>query len=159
MSNLKDRLTSKEWEEYEKQELKERLLAEDLVVNVKEACNKRFKELAYDIDSDFINNAFDFTSFHSGFIKGRMDAIINAPNEWISIKDNLPKYNETVLLCNDKHGTCFLGCLVDYGNEGSSWAESNGIIYVKNGKIVAECYPDELDVTHWQSLPIPLSKK
>lgn len=74
-------------------------------------------------------------------------------NEWVSVDDGLPETLETVWLCNIKTQSANLGCLVDPPNEGWHWAETNGVIYVEDGSIVSECESDDLDVTHWASLP------
>jgi hypothetical protein len=80
--------------------------------------------------------------------------------EWISVKEKLPEHLETVWISNGK-GWTTLGCrtdLYDNGEDGFSWcwaAISNGLVYEKEGKIVAECEEDDLDVIFWQSLPKP----
>lgn len=71
---------------------------------------------------------------------------------WINVKDELPKHLETVFLSNGK-GSTFIGCLVDTP-EGWHWAESNGIVYEENGKIVSECESDDLDVVMWHPFPL-----
>lgn len=73
---------------------------------------------------------------------------------WISCDDRLPDHLQTVWLANNISGWIALGCLV-ITNEGWHWAESNGVIYVDEGKIVSECESDDLDVTHWCALPKP----
>ena len=79
---------------------------------------------------------------------------------WVSVKDALPECLETVWVSNGK-GWTTLGCrtdLYDDGEGGWAWcwaAISNGIIYEQDGKIVAECEEDDLDVCFWHKLPVP----
>lgn len=80
-------------------------------------------------------------------------------NGWISVEDSLPEPLETVWLSNGK-GWTSLGCRSDYyeGDNGElvwCWAETNGIIYEENGKIVSECDSDDLDVLFWHRIPKP----
>ena len=74
---------------------------------------------------------------------------------WIDIEKTktFPNENETVWLYCAKDKTVFLGCHVYLNNEGWFWAQSNGNIYNENGKIVSECDIEDLNVTHWCSIP------
>ncbi len=72
-------------------------------------------------------------------------------NNWVAVKDTLPKAFQTVWLANSK-GWCSLGCLVE-DNEGWHWAQSNGVIYIENGEIVSDCDSEDLDVEFWIDLP------
>ena len=72
---------------------------------------------------------------------------------WNSVNDKLPEPLETVWISNG-NGWTALGCLV-VDNEGSHWAESNGIIYQEENRIVSECESDDLDVKFWIALPKP----
>ena len=74
-------------------------------------------------------------------------------NGWISVDKDLPKHLETVFISNGK-GWTSIGCLVGF-DDGYHWAESNGVIYEENGKIVAECESDDLDVKKWHPFPLP----
>lgn len=74
---------------------------------------------------------------------------------WISVKDRLPEPLETVWISNG-NGWTTLGCRVDYGSDGWGWAETNGVIYEENGKIVSECESADLDVNIWMPLPFPI---
>lgn len=78
--------------------------------------------------------------------------------KWISVKDSLPEPLETVFISNGK-GWTTLGCITELFDKGDGsswcWAQSNGIIYEENGKIVAECEDDDLDVQYWHRLPNP----
>jgi len=80
---------------------------------------------------------------------------------WINVKDSLPEVLETVWISNGK-GWTTLGCRTDYfeGDNGElnwCWASvQNGIIYQEDGKIVAECEADDLDVRFWHKLPDPI---
>lgn len=71
--------------------------------------------------------------------------------EWTNVKDKLPENLETVFISNG-NGWTSIGCLVQT-NEGCHWAETNGIIYEENGKIVSECESDDLDVVLWFPFP------
>ena len=74
---------------------------------------------------------------------------------WISVEDELPDHLETVWISNGR-GWTTLGCRAVYDYEGNwCWAESNGVIYESEGKIVAECESEDLDVRFWQKLPKP----
>lgn len=79
---------------------------------------------------------------------------------WVSVHDALPETLETVWVSNGK-GWTTLGCrtnLYDDGEGGRAWcwaAIANGIIYEEDGKIVAECEEDDLDVCFWHRLPVP----
>jgi hypothetical protein len=77
---------------------------------------------------------------------------------WISVKDKLPEPLETVWITNG-NGWTTLGCRSSLDGEGNwYWAESNGILYEEDGKIVAECDGDDLDVKYWHELPKPINK-
>jgi len=108
-----------------------------------------------------------------GFVAGtnadssRTDEIISVSQHsskpdvsgWVSVHDALPETLETVWVSNGK-GWTTLGCRSDYyeGDNGElvwCWAASNGIIYEEDGKIVAECEEDDLDVCFWHRLPVP----
>ena len=80
-----------------------------------------------------------------------MNQTTDLTTPWFCIKDDLPEELETVWISNGK-GFTVLGCLV-YDENGWQWAISNGIIYEENGKIVAECESDDLDVIYWARLP------
>lgn len=79
--------------------------------------------------------------------------------EWIDVrysspnKSDRPEIDETVWLYNIETGYINLGCLVELENEGYFWAESNGILYTENGRIVAECEIDDIGFTHFCRLP------
>lgn len=79
---------------------------------------------------------------------------------WISVKDRLPETLETVWISNGK-GFTTLGCRSDLyeGDNGKfewCWAAIvNGGIYESEGKIVAECDEDDLEVNFWMPLPTP----
>jgi hypothetical protein len=75
-------------------------------------------------------------------------------SNWVACDERLPENLQTVWLANKEKQWVCLGCLVDT-NEGWHWAESNGVIYVDEGKIVSECESDDLNVTHWCALPDP----
>ena len=75
-------------------------------------------------------------------------------NNWVSCDERLPEHLQTVWLANKEKQWVCLGCLVDT-NDGWNWAESNGVIYIDERKIVSECKSDDLDVTHWCALPEP----
>lgn len=72
-------------------------------------------------------------------------------NDWVLVKDDLPPPFQTVWLTNFK-GSVALGCRV-IDSDGWCWAESNGVMYVENGKIVAECESQDLDVKGWHKVP------
>ena len=79
-------------------------------------------------------------------------------NTWISVKNSLPAPLETVLISNGQ-GATWIGCrsdLVDYG-DGYNWCWMAAVSNVReeNGKIVAECEDDDLDVLYWHKLPLP----
>jgi len=82
------------------------------------------------------------------------DCFIPDVNNWVACNERLPEHLQTVWLANKEKQWVCLGCLVD-SNDGWHWAESNGVIYVDEGKIVSECESDDLDVTHWCALPEP----
>ena len=80
---------------------------------------------------------------------------------WVSVNDSLPEHLETVWISNGK-GWTTLGCRSDlYDNNGDgcySWcwaAATYGSVYEEDGKIVAECEEDDLDVRFWHPLPVP----
>ena len=72
-------------------------------------------------------------------------------SKWVTSKDSLPESFKTVWMTNGK-GWVALGCRVEF-EEGYHWAESNGVIYLEDNKIVTECESDDLDVTHWCPVP------
>jgi hypothetical protein len=72
---------------------------------------------------------------------------------WVAVENGLPDELETVWISNDK-GWATLGCLV-YAEGGWHWAETNGVIYQEDGKIVSECKSDDLNVKFWHRLPEP----
>jgi len=74
--------------------------------------------------------------------------------DWISVKDKLPKENETVWMFSIKHNWVYLGCRMY--EDGWIWAESDGCVYMQKGKITADCVPeDDYDISHWHPLPKP----
>lgn len=76
-------------------------------------------------------------------------------NGWVSVDDEMPEESETVWISNGK-GWTSLGCLA-YTGEGWCWAETNGVIYEEDGKIVSECEYDDLDVKWWHKIPNSVS--
>ena len=72
---------------------------------------------------------------------------------WVAVENGLPDELETVWISNGK-GWTTLGCIV-YAEGGWHWAETNGVIYQENDKIVSECESDDLDVKFWHRLPKP----
>lgn len=72
---------------------------------------------------------------------------------WTLVEDKLPDELETVWISNGK-GWTTLGCRVPDEN-GWHWAQSNGVIYQQDNKIMSECESDDLDVRFWQRLPEP----
>ena len=74
-------------------------------------------------------------------------------SKWIKVNEDLPNNMETVWCYSDKHNRAFIGCYGYLDNEGWFWAESNGTMYIEDGKIVAECEMDDLHVSHWMPLP------
>jgi len=74
--------------------------------------------------------------------------------EWISVSEKYPDEKQTVWCYSEKLDNVFLGEYVYVMNEGWFWAESNGVIYASDGKIVTECEMDDFDVSHW--FPTPL---
>ena len=75
--------------------------------------------------------------------------------EWISVEDRLPEPLETIWISNG-NGWTTLGCRTSIDGDGNwHWAETNGIIYEEDGKIVSECESDDLDVNLWMPLPQP----
>jgi hypothetical protein len=71
---------------------------------------------------------------------------------WVSVSKALPPSLETVWLSDGK-GWVALGCRI-VTSEGWHWAQSNGIIYGDNGRIVSECESEDLDVVCWHPLPL-----
>ena len=72
---------------------------------------------------------------------------------WISVEERLPDNLETVWISNGE-GWTSLGCWSIFDEDGTwSWAEHNGVIYEDEGKIVAECEFEDLDVRYWHPLP------
>ncbi len=78
-------------------------------------------------------------------------------SEWISVTEKYPDEKQTVWCYSEKLDNVFLGEYVYVINEGWFWAESNGVIYASDGKIVSECEMDDFDVSHW--FPTPLLPK
>jgi hypothetical protein len=73
---------------------------------------------------------------------------------WIDVNVQLPDILETVFISNGK-GWTSIGCRAYEQDCGWHWAESNGVIYEENGRIVAECESDDLDVKYWHKFPKP----
>ena len=93
-------------------------------------------------------------SYGAGAIDATSEEVLQVENNgWISVDKDLPKHLETVFISNGK-GWTSIGCLVGF-DDGYHWAESNGVIYEENGKIVAECESDDLDVKKWHPFPLP----
>ena len=93
-------------------------------------------------------------SYGAGAIDATSEEALQVENNgWISVDKDLPKHLETVFISNGK-GCTSIGCLVGF-DDGYHWAESNGVIYEENGKIVAECESDDLDVKKWHPFPLP----
>jgi hypothetical protein len=72
---------------------------------------------------------------------------------WVPVSEALPPSLETVWLSDGK-GCAWLGCRIVHGGGLWNWAQSNGIIYGDNGRIVSECESDDLDVACWHPLPL-----
>lgn len=73
---------------------------------------------------------------------------------WINVNDRLPDELETVFISDGK-GWTTIGCRAWCGDEWL-WAETNGIFYEKDGKIVSECESDDdFDVKFWYPMPKP----
>lgn len=75
---------------------------------------------------------------------------------WVPVSEAMPEELETVWLANPNHNIVFLGCWSQDSDGNWCWSASNGTTYVEKGRIVAECEDDDLDVTHWMRLPLPL---
>lgn len=80
--------------------------------------------------------------------------------KWISVKEKMPKQNETVWICNQETGFVTIGSYVYFYNEGWFWVVTNGVIYSEEREIISECeLDDDYNITHWQKLPkLPKSK-
>lgn len=82
-------------------------------------------------------------------------------DNWVAVHCQLPPTHETVWLLNAETGFVALGNL-ESGDDGWCWLLSNGELYTKDGKIVAEC-DTPLDgeepyiFTHWHRLPRPFT--
>ena len=59
-------------------------------------------------------------------------------SEWISVTEKYPDEKQTVWCYSEKLDNVFLGEYVYVINEGWFWAESNGVIYASDGKIVSD---------------------
>ena len=80
-------------------------------------------------------------------------------DKWVSVKDSLPDYLETVWVSDGK-GWTTLGCRTDLFDDGIGgltwcWAACTGIIYEQEGKIIGECEEDDWDVKYWHKVPNP----
>lgn len=73
---------------------------------------------------------------------------------WVAVGNGLPNELETVWISNGK-GWTTLGCIA-YAEGVWHWAQTNGVIYQQDGKIVSECESDDLDVKFWHRLPEPI---
>lgn len=75
---------------------------------------------------------------------------------WISVKSSLPNPLETVFLSNGK-GATWIGCISELfeREDASSWCWMAAVSNVReeDGKIVAECEDDDLDVQYWHKFP------
>lgn len=120
---------------------------------LKQAYNKNVKPLMSNMPTFEESNSL-----------GGYDWIINAmldfhaqqskESEWISVTEKYPDEKQTVWCYSEKLDNVFLGEYVYVMNEGWFWAESSGVIYASDGKIVTECEMDDFDVSHW--FPTPL---
>ena len=99
--------------------------------------------------TDNVEDLSDFTISLSATI--HMMKQYAAQPKGISVEEQLPEELESVWISNGKGWTA-LGCLVRV-EDGWHWAESNGIIYEENNKIVTECESDDLEVNFWHPLP------
>lgn len=97
-------------------------------------------------------------AFAKDFIQAQnksQKSTIPCVSEWVAVEDGLPDHLQTVWLSDGKEWTT-LGCRAVYDYEGNwCWAEHNGVIYQDEGKIVAECDNEDLDVKYWMALPGP----
>ncbi len=77
---------------------------------------------------------------------------------WNLLEKEQPAELETVWACNPETGSVALACRVwieDGELSGWLWAVSNGTVYQKEGRIIAECdMDDDYDFTHWMPLPV-----
>lgn len=83
------------------------------------------------------------------------DLLRELEDDWISVDESerLPEEGETVWICSINQQTAYLGCYLYIINEGWFWAKTNNTdTYVENGKIVAECEIEDLEVTHWKTI-------
>ena len=87
-----------------------------------------------------------------------MDEIIREcgkfSRDWVPVEQSLPNNLETVWIANKK-GYVNLGCRIVL-EEGWHWAESNGIIFSENGKIISECESEDLEIDFWFPLSVPI---
>lgn len=80
-------------------------------------------------------------------------------DKWISVKDELPDPLQTIWISNGE-GWTSLGCRTQPDADGLwCWAETNGIIYQQDNKIISECESDDLDVRFWKIVPEPPKQK
>lgn len=74
---------------------------------------------------------------------------------WISVDEQLPAENQTVLAYSSDTKFVFIGAHVYTHNEGWFWTKSiNGDLWIEDDNIVTECeVDDDYQVTHWHPLP------
>lgn len=87
------------------------------------------------------------------------DEQVQDRSPWVSVGDRLPEPDKSVWLYNIDRDWVWLGCRAYPGGfqEPWCWAESNGVLYIKDGEIIIEAELEDLDVTHWMPLPEPPS--
>lgn len=117
---------------------------EEIVESVLDAM---FSEIQFDLPAEF--RPYIKEAIKIGAKRGYEAK--EAEDKWISVKEQHPQHLEIVWL-SDGGNFVALGCVVN-SEDGYHWAQSNGLIYAENGKIVSECESDDLDIKFWQPLP------
>jgi hypothetical protein len=75
--------------------------------------------------------------------------------DWISVDEQLPPENQTVLAYSKETKFVFIGAHVYLNDDGWFWSKALDCdLWIEDGNIVTECeIDDDYQVTHWHPLP------
>jgi hypothetical protein len=76
-------------------------------------------------------------------------------NTWINIEktNKYPEENQLVWLLDYNRKFIWLGYYEYLPNKGWFFSVSNGLFYIENNRIIADCEIEDCEITHWHPVP------